>query len=136
MPDTSTRPRPGSEYQEIFSGREELLEIDPTILPASIRIELVEIEHHQSISFRLTEQQQIVRQVATAADEIEALQNLSRVLNVLGIGHGHSSRSFGCRVDFQHNQTRHLCAPGRSRDHETRRCFQLVYPNTVPTRGE
>jgi len=74
------------EYQEIFAGREELLEIDPTILPTSIRIELVEIEQHQSVSFRLAEQQQVVRQVTTAAEEIEALQNLSSVLNVLGIG--------------------------------------------------
>jgi len=74
------------EYQEIFAGREELLEIDPTILPTSIRIELVEIEQHQSVSFRLAEQQQVVRQVTTAAEEIEALQNLSNVLNVLGIG--------------------------------------------------
>ena len=31
------------EYQEIFAGREELLEIDPTILPTSIRVELVDI---------------------------------------------------------------------------------------------
>ncbi len=74
------------EYQEIFAGREELLEIDPTILPTSIRIELIEIEQHQSVSFRLAEQQQVVRQVTTAAEEIEALQNLSSVLNVLGIG--------------------------------------------------
>ena len=74
------------EYQEIFAGREELLEIDPTILPTSIRIELVEIEQHQSVSFRLAEQQQVVRQVTTAAEEIEALQNLSSALNVLGIG--------------------------------------------------
>lgn len=74
------------EYQEIFAGREELLEIDPTILPASIRIELIDIAAHQSVRFRLEQQQQVVRQVSTAAEEIETLQNLSSVLNVLGIG--------------------------------------------------
>ena len=41
------------EYQEIFAGQDELLEIDPTILPASIRIELVAIELHQSVKFKL-----------------------------------------------------------------------------------
>lgn len=74
------------EYQEIFAGQPELLEIDPTILPASIRIELVAIELHQSVKFRLEQQQQVVLRVMTAAEEIEQLQNLSSVLNVLGIG--------------------------------------------------
>jgi len=74
------------EYQEIFAGQEELLEIDPTILPASIRIELVAIELHQSAKFKLEQQQQVVLNVTTAAEQIEQLQNLSSVLNVLGIG--------------------------------------------------
>src|SRR3990172_9239790 len=54
------------EYQEIFAGKAELLEIDPTILPASIRIELVAIELHQSAKFKLEQQQQVVRRVDTA----------------------------------------------------------------------
>lgn len=74
------------EYQELFAGQEELLEIDPTILPASIRIELLDISLHESVGFRLQQQTQTVRQVTTAADSIEQLQNLSRVLNALGIG--------------------------------------------------
>ena len=74
------------EYQEIFAGQAELLEINPTILPASIRIELVNIELHPSIEFRLEQQQQVVLKVTTAAEEIEQLQNLSNVLNLLGIG--------------------------------------------------
>jgi cell division transport system permease protein len=73
------------EYNELFAGQEELLEIDPTILPASIRIELVDIELHSSVKFRLEQNTQTVRQVTTAADSIEQLQNLSRVLNVLGL---------------------------------------------------
>ncbi|MGA7096230.1 MAG: permease-like cell division protein FtsX [Acidimicrobiia bacterium] len=74
------------EYQEIFAGQPELLDIDPTILPASIRIELVNIELHQSVKFKLEQQQQVVLRVTTAAQQIEQLQNLSSVLNVLGIG--------------------------------------------------
>ena len=55
------------EYQEIFAGQDELLEIDPTILPASIRIELETIELHQSVKFKLEQQQQVVLRVNTAA---------------------------------------------------------------------
>jgi cell division transport system permease protein len=74
------------EYQELFAGQEELLDIDPTILPASIRIELTDIELHSSIRFRLEQRTGVVRQVATAAESIEQLQSLSNVLNVLGLG--------------------------------------------------
>ncbi|HET8740514.1 MAG TPA: permease-like cell division protein FtsX [Acidimicrobiia bacterium] len=74
------------EYQELFAGQPELLDIDPTILPASIRIELTDIELHSSIRFRLEQRAGVVRQVATAAESIEQLQSLSNVLNVLGLG--------------------------------------------------
>lgn len=74
------------EYQEIFAGQEELLDIDPTILPASIRIELVDISFHQATKFRLEQQQQVVREVRTAAESIERLQDVSAILNVLGLG--------------------------------------------------
>lgn len=74
------------DYQEMFAGEDELLEIDPTILPASIRIELVDISLHESVKFRLKQETQVVRRVTSAADSIEQLQNLSDVLNVLGIG--------------------------------------------------
>lgn len=74
------------EYQELFAGQPELLDIDPTILPASVRVELVDIELHNSVKFRLEQQAQTVRQVTTAADSIEQLQNLSNILNVLGLG--------------------------------------------------
>lgn len=74
------------EYQEIFAGQQELLEIDPTVLPASVRIELVDIDFHSSVQFRLEQNTQTVREVRTAGDSIEQLQNLSGVLNVLGLG--------------------------------------------------
>jgi cell division transport system permease protein len=74
------------EYQEIFANQPEMLNIDPNILPASLRIELVDIALHGTVRFRLEAQQQVVRHVATAAEQIEQLQNLSNVLNVLGLG--------------------------------------------------
>ncbi len=74
------------EYQELFAGQEELLDIDPNILPASVRIELVNIDNHGIIKNRLQQNVLVVREVTTAADSIEQLQNLSAVLNVLGLG--------------------------------------------------
>ena len=74
------------EYQELFAGQPELLDINPNILPASIRIELVDIELHTSVRFRLEQRSTVVREVATAAEQIEQLQSLSNVLNVLGLG--------------------------------------------------
>ena len=74
------------EYQELFAGQDELLDINPDILPASIRIELTNIDLHSNVRFRLEQQTVSVRQVATAAESIEQLQSLSSVLNVLGLG--------------------------------------------------
>jgi cell division transport system permease protein len=74
------------EFQKIFADQPEFQDIDPTVLPASIRIELVDIALHESVAFKLQQQQQVVREVTTAAESIEQLQNLSSVLNVLGIG--------------------------------------------------
>ena len=74
------------EYQELFAGQEELLDIDPTILPASVRIELVDIALHNSVKFRLDQQTQVVRKVINTGPQLETLQNLSVVLNVLGLG--------------------------------------------------
>jgi cell division transport system permease protein len=78
--------RAWEEYQELFAGQPELLQIDPTILPASIRVELTDIDLHKSVRFRLEQRTGTVRQVATAAESIEQLQSLSGVLNVLGLG--------------------------------------------------
>ncbi len=74
------------EYQEIFASEPQMLEIDPTVLPASLRIELVDVAFHESTRFRLEQQQQVVLRVRTASESIEQLQNLSSVLNVLGLG--------------------------------------------------
>ncbi len=74
------------EYQELFSNQPELLEIDPNILPASIRIELTDIGFHNAVRFRLEQRSGTVREVATAAEQIQQLQSLSNVLNILGLG--------------------------------------------------
>lgn len=74
------------EFNEIFEGQDEILDIDPSVLPASIRIELVDIALHESVKFKLEQHQDVVLRVQTAAEEIEQLQNLSRVLNVFGLG--------------------------------------------------
>jgi cell division transport system permease protein len=70
------------EYQELFAGQPELLDIDPTILPASIRIELTDIDLHQEVRFRLEQESGVVRQVAVASESIEQLEELSSVINV------------------------------------------------------
>ncbi len=75
------------EFQIIFAGNEGLLSnANPSLLPASIRIELVDIAFYRSVQFRLSQQQQTVREVAAPIETIEQLKTLSGVLNVLGIG--------------------------------------------------
>lgn len=76
------------EFQRIFENDQQMLDAlrDPTVLPASIRIELQDIRFHETTRFRLEQQQQVVRQVNTAAESIEQLQNLSQVLRTLGLG--------------------------------------------------
>jgi len=116
------------EFQEIFQGQDELLAIDPSVLPASIRIELIAIELHSSVKFKLEQQQQVVLRVQTAAEEIEQLQSLSQALNVLGIG---MAVVLGLSAIVLIANTIRL----RSGDHEAGWRIQLVHPHSVPTRG-
>lgn len=76
------------EFQRIFENDKQMLDAirDPTVLPASIRIELVDIAFHETTRFRLEQQQQVVERVNTAAESIEQLQSLSDVLRTLGLG--------------------------------------------------
>lgn len=75
-----------AEYQEMFADRPEQLNIDPSVLPASIRIELTDIDLYQDVQFRLASQSQLIRRVATFGEQIEQLSSLSTVLNLLGLG--------------------------------------------------
>jgi cell division transport system permease protein len=76
------------EYQQIFANDPDMLEIleNPTVLPASIRIELADIDQYEQVEFQLRQQPQIVRNISSAAQEIEQISAVSRVLNFLGIG--------------------------------------------------
>jgi cell division transport system permease protein len=77
-----------AEYQRIFANDPDMLEIldNPTVLPASIRIELKDINQYQAVAFRLQQQPQVVLKVSSAAAEIEQISALSRVVRFLGIG--------------------------------------------------
>jgi hypothetical protein len=59
------------EYQEVFEGQEELLDIDPAILPATIRIELNEFDSQGSVQLLLEEKTPVVRTV----EVVPATQN-------------------------------------------------------------
>lgn len=76
------------EYQQIFANDPDMLEIleNPAVLPASIRIELADIDQYEQVEFQLRQQPQIVRSISSAAQEIEQISAVSRVLNFLGIG--------------------------------------------------
>lgn len=76
------------EFQEIFANDPDLLAAldNPASLPTSIRIELNDIDLYQSVEFQLQQQSQLVRGISSAAQEIEQISAVSRVLNFLGIG--------------------------------------------------
>ncbi|MEX1038880.1 MAG: permease-like cell division protein FtsX, partial [Acidimicrobiia bacterium] len=67
------------EYQQAFEGDEELLDIDPTILPATIRIELTDVVHQGEVQSRLEQRTPVVREIQTAPtnDDIDALEEPS-----------------------------------------------------------
>lgn len=74
------------EFQQLFADRPQYLEIDPTILPASIRIELEEIGLYRDVQLRLAGQSQMVQKVESFGEQIEQLDSLSQVLNLLFLG--------------------------------------------------
>jgi cell division transport system permease protein len=75
-----------TEYQQIFADRQDMLGIDPSILPASVRIELTDIDLYKDVQFRLASESSLIRRVATFGEQIEQLSSLSTVLNLLGLG--------------------------------------------------
>lgn len=75
-----------AEYQQIFADRPDYLNIDPSVLPASARIELTNIDLYRDVQFRLASESQLIRRVETFGEQIEQLSSLSTVLNLLGLG--------------------------------------------------
>lgn len=74
------------EFKELFANQPSLIdEVDPSVLPASIRVELTDIEFYQAVQFRLVGEP-AVREVTAQATSIENLLNVTRVLSSIGIG--------------------------------------------------
>ena len=74
------------EFTELFANQPALLdEVDPSVLPASIRVELTDIEFYQAVQFRLVGEP-AVRQITAQADAIERLLSVTAVLSSIGIG--------------------------------------------------
>ncbi len=74
------------EFLQLFADNPNMEKVDPTVLPASIRIELLDISLYRDVQLRLAGQSQIVRNVATFGEQIEQLDSLSQVLNLLFLG--------------------------------------------------
>ncbi len=75
-----------AEFLEIFADRPGYGDIDPSLLPASIRIELNDISLYRDVMLRLAGQGQIVREAQSFGEQIEQLDSLSQVLNLLFLG--------------------------------------------------
>ncbi len=76
------------EYLDLFGDNPEMVEAlqNPSALPTSIRIELADIELYEQVEFRLQQYPQLIQRISSAAQEIEQISAVSRVLNLLGIG--------------------------------------------------
>jgi cell division transport system permease protein len=73
------------EFQEMFASNPAMLEnVNPAILPASIRIKLNDIEQYRGIQLRLIDQP-VVKEVTSPGESIEQLADLSSVLNMIGV---------------------------------------------------
>lgn len=73
------------EFQEMFASNPAMLEnVNPAILPASIRIKLNNIEQYRGVQLRLIDQP-VVKEVTSPGESIEQLADLSNVLNMIGV---------------------------------------------------
>jgi cell division transport system permease protein len=74
------------EFREMFADQPALLEeTDASILPASIRIKLTNVDYYRDITFRLLDNS-AVRKTVTAGERFDQLSNISSILNALGLG--------------------------------------------------
>lgn len=73
------------EFSEMFANTPSIIrEIDPSVLPASIRIKLNDITRYQEIDHRLAGDA-AVRQIVAPGETIERLANFSTAVNVGGL---------------------------------------------------
>jgi cell division transport system permease protein len=76
------------EFQEMFAAQPALVdEVDPSVLPASFRITLEDPEHYAAVSDRLVGVPGVYK-VKTAAESIDRLLGLTRILNTFTLGLG------------------------------------------------
>jgi cell division transport system permease protein len=74
------------EFTDMFADQPAILEdVDPSILPASIRIKLKDVATYREVTFRLIDNP-AVRKVVTAGERFDQLTSVTRALNWLGIG--------------------------------------------------
>ncbi len=74
------------EFQQLFADRPDFVaEVDPTSIPSSVRIKLVDIDSWRDVQFRLQALPAFMR-VTTLGDQIDQLSNLSRGLRLFGLG--------------------------------------------------
>lgn len=74
------------EFQEMFVDQPAFLEeVDPSVLPPSIRIKLFNPDTYQDIVYRLAGTP-AVKRVRAASESIDQLSSLSRGLNAFGLG--------------------------------------------------
>lgn len=74
------------EFQEMFADQPALLEeVDPSVLPPSIRINLYDPDTYRDITFRLAGAP-AVKRIRSASESIDRLSSLSQGLNAFGLG--------------------------------------------------
>lgn len=79
------KPAAFEEFQEMFPNTPITDNIDPDVLPASIRIRLTDSTRYQEVVLNLIDQPAVLEVVAPG-ESIENIADLSRVLNLLGFG--------------------------------------------------
>ena len=74
------------EFKEMFADQPALLEeTDASILPASIRVKLTDVDFYRDITLRLVDNS-AVRKTVTAGERFDQLSSISSILNALGLG--------------------------------------------------
>jgi cell division transport system permease protein len=73
------------EYKQMFADQPALLDVDPSVLPASIRIKLHNIDTYKDVTYQLMGNPAI-RKVVTASEQFDQLSAVTKALNRLALG--------------------------------------------------
>ena len=76
------------EFQQIFANDPDLLEVleNPSALPASIRIELNDLDQYETVEFRLNQQPALVQKISSTGEAIEQISAVSSAFHLLATG--------------------------------------------------